>query len=362
MIRALVIGAGAVVDRLYCSALGRLEKAGAVRVAGVVDTNESRVRQIADRFRKSHAYLSCNEAFQADSYDLAIVASPPGLHADHACVALEHGCHVLCEKPMSVTSADARRMTAAAESAERTLGVALIRRFLPNFADVAALVSEGHLGDDLRFTYREGETYGWPVATGAAFERDRAGGGALMDRGVHMLDQLSWIFGEPTVEEAFDDSLVGGVETNSVVRLKFSNARGTLQVSWEYPLHNGLRIWGRFGEVVLDGTDIRTYRRRQGSSWTRVPARTDWPADMARTGGKRVRPGNNFACMELQLVAMLRCITYGEAFPVTGSQATRVQETIDDAYAVARPLSCLWLPEDEQRAARAMHWKAGESV
>ena len=135
-----------------------------------------------------------------------------------------------------------------------------------------------------------------------------------MDRGVHMLDQLSWIFGEPTVERPLMTASSAESETNSVVRLKFSNARGTLQVSWEYPLHNGLRIWGRFGEVVLDGTDIRTYRRRQGSSWTRVPARTDWPADMARTGGKRFWPGNNFACMELQLVAMLRCITYGEAF------------------------------------------------
>jgi predicted dehydrogenase len=362
MIRALLIGAGAVVEGLYCSALGRLEKAGAVRVVGVVDTNEPRARQIADRFRNSDVYLSCDDAFGASSYDLAIVASPPGLHADHACVALEHGCHVLCEKPMSVTSADARRMTAAAESAGRTLGVALTRRFYPNFADVAALVAEGHLGDDLRFTYREGDTYGWPVATGAAFQRDRAGGGALMDKGVHMLDQLSWILGEPTIEEALDDSLAGGVETNSVVGLKFPNARGTLQVSWEYPLYNGLRIWGGSGEVVLDGTDIRTYRRRQGSSWTRVPARTDWPADMARTGGKRVRPGNYFACMELQLVAMLRCIAYGEAFPVTGLQATRVQEIIDDAYAVARPLPCPWLPEEEQRAARAMHWKAAESV
>jgi predicted dehydrogenase len=361
MINALLIGAGAVVEGLYCSALRRLEKAGAVRVAGVVDTNEPRARQIADGFRNSLAFVSCDDAFGASSYDLAIVASPPGMHADHACVALEQGCHVLCEKPMSVTSADARRMTAVAESAGRTLGVALTRRFFSNFADVAALVAEGHLGDDLRFTYREGDTYGWPVATGAAFQRVSAGGGALMDKGVHMLDQLSWIFGEPTVAEAFDDSLAGGVETNSVVGLKFPNARGTLQVSWEYPLNNGLRIWGSSGEVALDGIDIRTYRRRQGSTWARIPARTDWPADMAPTGGKRVRPGNYFVCMELQLVAMLRCIAYGEAFPVTGAEATRVQATIDEAYAVAQPLPSPWLPDDEQRAARAMHWKAAES-
>jgi predicted dehydrogenase len=362
MTRALLIGAGAVVEQLYCDPLRRLEKIGAIQVTGVVDSDELRARRIAGRFKNSRAYPSCDDAFLTGSYELAIVASPPGLHADHSCVALEHGCHVLCEKPLSVSSDDALRMTAAASSAGRTLGVALTRRFFPNFADVAVLVAEGGLGDNLRFTYREGDTYNWPVATGAAFDRDRAGGGALMDKGVHMLDQLSWIFGDPTVDEAFDDSLAGGVETNSVVGLKFPKARGTLQVSWEYPLRNGLRIWGSSSEVVLDGTDIRTYRRRQGSTWTLVPARSNWPADMARTGGKRVRPGNYFDCMELQLVAMLRCITYGEAFPVTGSHATRVQEAIDDAYAIARPLPCPWLPEDEQRAARAMHWKAAGSV
>lgn len=362
MIKALIIGAGAVVEGLYCSALRRLERAGAIRVAGVVDKNESRAKQIAGRFQSSQQYSSSEEAFEKDSYTLTIVASPAGLHADHALVAMKHGSNVLCEKPLSAGSADARRMTTAAETAGRTLAVAMTRRFFPNFADVAALIEGGDLGDDLQFTYREGGAYDWPVATGASFERDRAGGGALIDKGVHMLDQLSWIFGSPTVEDAQDDSLAGGVEANSLVRLKFPKARGTLQVSWEYPLCNGLRIWGSAGEVVLDGTDIRTYRRRQGSTWTLVPARTDWPADMVRTGGKRIRSGNYFECIELQLVAMLRCIAYGEAFPVTASHATLIQEAIDNAYAIARPLPCPWLPEEQQRAARVSHWKAAISV
>lgn len=356
--RVLLIGAGAVVEGLYCAPLRRLEKAGAVRVAGVVDPDESRARQVAARFKGAGVYTYCEAAFGAGSYDLAIVASPPGLHADHTCLALEQGCHVLCEKPMTTTLCDAVRMNAAAEQAGRMLGVAFPRRFYANFADVAKLVATGQLGDDLRFTYREGDTYSWPVTTGAAFQRERAGGGALLDRGIHLLDQLSWIFGDPEVKRSFDDSLVGGVETNSLLELAFPRARGIMQVSWEYPLNNGLRIRGSAGEVMLDGQDIRTYRRRVDQGWERVPAQSTWPADMVRSGGRRARPGNHYACFELQLVAMLRCIAYGEPFPVPGLRAARIQETIDEAYAEAEPMACPWLSEAEQQAAHAKHWKA----
>jgi predicted dehydrogenase len=361
MIKALLIGAGAVVEGLYCAPLRRLEKDKAVRIAGVVDPNEPRGRQIAAQFKQARYFPDSGAAFGAGSYDLTIVASPPGLHADHACFALEQGSHVLCEKPMTITLPDAERMNAAAHRAGRVLGVAFTRRFFANFADVARLVADGELGDDLRFTYRDGDTYLWPAATDAAFQREKAGGGVLLDKGVHMLDQLSWIFGDAQVTRSFDDSLAGGVETNSLLELDFPRASGTMQVSWEYPLNNGLKIWGPSGEVALDGADIRTYRRRNKTGWMRVPAVTDWPADMARTGGKRLRPGNYYACVDLQLIAMLRCIAFDEPFPVTGLQAARIQSTIDQAYANAQPLASTWLSNDEQRAAQAMHWKAAGS-
>jgi predicted dehydrogenase len=359
MINALLIGAGAVVEEFYQAPLRRLEKAKAIQVLGVVDPNEARGRQIAGRFKRARSYSDCEEAFQDGSYDLAVIASPPGLHAEHACVAFEHGCHVLCEKPMTTTVADADRMIAAAAEADRVLGVAYPRRFYSKFADVARLVASGELGDELEFTYREGNTYGWQVATDAAFRRERSGGGALLDIGVHMLDQLTWIFGDPVVTRSFDDSLGNGVETNSLLALTFPRARGIMQVSWEYPLNNGLWIRGALGEVMLDGEDLRTYRRKTPQGWSLVPATTSWPTDLTPGGGKRIQPGNLRPCFDAELVAMLRCIRYGEAFPVTGVQAASVQKAIEQAYENAEALECSWLPEGEQVAARAKHWKAG---
>ncbi len=362
MIEGLLIGAGAVVDEHYRPALRRLEKLGAVRVTGVVDPDESRGKRIAAEFKRATYYPECGTAFAADSYDLAMVTSPAGLHADHAVAAFDHGCHVLCEKPMTTTMVDAYRMNAAADRAGRVLGVAYTRRFYASFADVAKLVASGELGDQLQFTYREGGTYGWPVTTDAAFRREKSGGGALLDKGVHVLDQLSWIFGDPVVERAFDDSLVGGVETNSILELAFPRARGTMHVSWEYPLNNGLRIWGSAGEVLIDLDEIRTYRRKTREGWMLMPAKTDWPADMVRRGGKRVRPVNYNLCFELQLTAMLRCIAYGEPFPVTGGQAASVQAAMARAYEIAEPIDCPWLSDAERVAARTKHWKGSRAV
>jgi predicted dehydrogenase len=359
MINVLLIGAGAVVEQFYQAPLRRLEKAKAIQVLGVVDPSEARGRQIAGRFKRARSYLDCEDAFHDGSYDLAIIASPAGFHADHACLAFEHNCHVLCEKPMATTVVDADRMNAAAAKADRVLGVAYPRRFYSNFADVARLVASGELGDELEFTYREGTTYNWRVATDAAFRRERSGGGALLDIGVHMLDQLTWIFGDPVVTRSFDDSLGNGVETNSLLALTFPRARGIMQVSWEYPLNNGLWIRGPLGEVMLDGGDLRTYRRKTPQGWSLVPTTTSWPTDLTPGGGKRIRPGNLSPCFDAELVAMLRCIRFGEAFPVTGVQAAGVQAAIEQAYENAEALECSWLPDDEQVAARAKHWKAG---
>jgi predicted dehydrogenase len=361
MINALLIGAGAVVEEFYRAPLRRLEKAKAIRVLGVVDPSEARGRQIASQFKRARSYSDCEAAFRDATYDLAIIASPPGLHADHACMAFEHGCHVLCEKPMTTTVADADRMNAAAAHADRILGVAYPRRFYSNFADVARLVAGGELGDELEFTFREGNTYGWPAATDAAFRRERSGGGALLDIGVHMLDQLTWIFGDPVVTRSFDDSFAGGVETNSLLELTFPRARGIMQVSWEFPLNNGLWIRGALGEVMLDGGDLRTYRRKTAQGWTLVPATTSWPTDLTPGGGKRIRPGNFRPCFDAELVAMLRCIRYGETLPVTGVQAASVQTAIEQAYERAEALDCPWLPDEERAAARAKHWKAAQS-
>lgn len=356
MTKVVVIGTGAVVDVLYQTPLKRLEKAGALRVMAVADVDEARGTRIAKRFRYARAFTDVEVAFDEMSYDLAVVASPASLHARHAIIALEHGCHVLCEKPMSTTLAEATRMNSASRQADRALCIAFPRRFWPTLADVASLVAQGELGDDLRFSYRDGEPYHWPITTAAAFQREQSRGGALLDMGVHLLDALTWIFGDDVeVEKVFDDGWAAGVDTNARLELVFPQARGVMQVSWEYPLNNGLRIRGSRGELVL-GRELSAYRRGSGAGWMQVPAATDWPSDTKQASGARLRPRTGQEVFQVQLVAMLRCIAYGESFPVNGIRAAGLQATIEESYRKSEPLDPIWLSETERRAARAGHW------
>jgi predicted dehydrogenase len=359
MIRLLLIGTGAVVEQHYGPALQRLERAGAIQILGLADPNEERARRIGRRFRRAQIFPSCEAAFRKTTYDLSLIASPPGLHVLHACTAFAHGCHVLCEKPMATSMRDARRMNEEATKSQRMLGVAFPRRFHAGFADVAKLIAGGALGDDIRFVYREGSPYNWNVSNGTFFQRRNSGGGALIDRGVHMLDQLNWLFGSPiVVERSFDDSLKGGVETTARLELAHPRARGIMQVSWDYPLKHGLHIRGTRGEVKLVGEDLLGYKHQTDDGWIRIRAQTDWPADLEEKGNKRIRPVDGNACFEAEIVAMLRSITYGEPFPVTGIGAEAVQKAISDAYNIMESLECPWLSHAEQTAARAMHWAA----
>lgn len=354
--KVVIIGAGAVVDSHYQTPLKRLEKAGALRVMAVADVDESRGTRIAKRFRHARAFTDVEVAFDEMSYDIAVIASPASLHAHHAIKAFEHGCHVLCEKPMSTTPAEATRMNSASTRADRALCIAFPRRFWPSLADVASLVAQGELGDDMRFSYRDGQTYHWPITTAAAFQREQSRGGALLDMGVHLLDALTWIFGDDVeVEKAFDDGWAPGVDTNARLELVFPRARGAMQVSWEYPLNNGLRIQGSRGELVL-GNELSVYRRRTAASWIQVPATTDWPSDTKQAGGERLRPRTAQEVFQVQLIAMLRCIAYEERFPVDGIRAAGLQATIEESYRKSEPLDPIWLSETERRAARARHW------
>jgi hypothetical protein len=101
---------------------------------------------------------------------------------------------------------------------------------------------------------------------------------------------------------------------------------------------------------------LTSYRRRTGKKWIRVPAVTDWPSDMKEVARRRLRPSTVLESFEVQLIAMLRSITFGEPFPVNGLRGVELQQTIEEAYRLSEPLDPRWLSESERIVARARHW------
>jgi predicted dehydrogenase len=353
-----IIGCGAVIEELHLSSLRRLARKQAIRVSMLIDPSKERMARLHRYFPEALCIEDIDRAFPRPAVSAALVASPPSLHRQHVQKALSHGCDVLCEKPLALTTADIAEMSGAADRHHHLLMVGMTRRFFPSLATAAELLQSGVLGEDLRFSCLEGGIYQWPIASDAPFGREAGGGGVLVDKGVHVLDSLHWLFGPMTVTQCQDDALAGGVEGNCRVQLSGKSCSGTMQLSWDQPIANGLFVRGSLGEMRVNPIEFRWIEaRRNGRPWERVPCKPRWPSNLYGARSQTSAPQVYEDCIYLQWVQFLRSVSYGEAVPVGPREAHAVALQIESAFAHARPLPQPWLDEAEQSVAYRRHWQ-----
>jgi predicted dehydrogenase len=130
--------------------------------------------------------------------DAVVVATPNALHAPQTIAALADGKHVLVEKPMSTTVAEADAMIAASEASGSRLMVAHCWRFRAEVIAMRERIAAGEFGDVVK-TRGYGMHAGWGPA-GWFTDRRLAGGGALLDMGVHAIDTARYLLGDPMPE------------------------------------------------------------------------------------------------------------------------------------------------------------------
>lgn len=179
-----VLGAGQI-SRLACP---EIQSHPAAEVVAVSDPHPTRLAELCATLGSARSYTDSRELCAASDIDAVYVATPNALHADLAVRALEHGKHVLVEKPFATSAAEAERMIDAAERAGKLLSVAMNQRFRADSQRVASLVRSGRLGDVYlakAFWYRR---TGIPKLGTWFGSKKLAGGGALYDIGVHLLD------------------------------------------------------------------------------------------------------------------------------------------------------------------------------
>lgn len=156
-------------------------------------------------------------AMLADSaIDAIDICTPTHTHPDLALAALEAGKHVLCEKPMARTAADAQKMVEAARQADRILMPAMCLRFWPEWAWLKNAVVSGRYGKVLsaRFT-RIAEPPAWGQST---FFDGRKSGGGLLDLHIHDTDFVQFLFGRPLAVESAGYTRVSGCIDHVVTR------------------------------------------------------------------------------------------------------------------------------------------------
>lgn len=356
-VRVGAIGCGAALENLYQHPLRRLAKRGWLQVVALVEPSERRRSWAQQAFPGAHVGADGASVLAEASVDLTVITSPPPLHAAHAEVALSLGSHVLCEKPLADSVAAGNRMLAQARSKGRLLGVGMTRRFYPCLAETRRWLQEGRLGRVHSYIYREGSVYGWPVTSDAPFRRATSGGGVLLDKGVHVLDLLGWLFGPAQLVRCEDDAWKDGVEGNSMVRMDHNGVVGQVQLSWDQDLNNGFVICGDKGELMMPiGPLSDLFFRQAGAMWQRVPTLADWPIDLERTSKRRGQARSYYECIDYQLVQVLRALVHGEPLPVTGEDGLATLRWVEAAYGQSSCMPQPWLPAAERDLSVLNHW------
>jgi predicted dehydrogenase len=354
-VRTIVVGCGAVAQRLYRKPLAQLAKQGLIDVVGLVDPASEHADEMSSALRRARHFTSLEDACRQTRPELTLVLTPPHLHCAQTLVALAHGSHVLCEKPMANSAADCRLMIVAAQQAKRVLAVGMIRRFFPAFARLRMLVKSGSLGRLQSFEYREGHKFEWAVTTPAAFKpRHKGGAGVLFDIGTHALDFLQSVFGSLEALEYADDA-AGGIDVNVAMRLRSASCDGQLQLSWETPLVNELRVKGSAAEAVL--RIDRFDQLAVGRAGAFVPQQIDsaFPVDLDGASPRRIVPLSYADAVTCQLVQVLRAISLGEQPAVDGSEGAACIGLLEQALSMSQPLPEPWLAPREQAAAARLH-------
>jgi predicted dehydrogenase len=223
----------------------------------------SRSREAADAFARSRdvrqAYATYDAVLDDESVEAVYVSLPNSMHCEWTIKALEAGKHVLCEKPLGMTVADAEEMIAVSREAGVMLGTAFCYRFNTQHLAALEMIEDGKLGT---LTYGRAQLSCWYPPIESAWRQDPAtgGGGSLIDMGGHLIDLLEMFFGELEAVSCFINNTVHAYESedSATAMLRFtSGALATVDAFFCIPdnaCKNVLEVYGSRGSIISTGT------------------------------------------------------------------------------------------------------------
>lgn len=253
MLNLGIIGLGVGVSHLRGA-----QRLANVRVKAVCDTNAEKLKTVAETYGIAETGTDYHFMLADPEIDGICVATPDQLHAEMVCAALRAGKHVLCEKPLSLHSAECREMIRTAEETGKILMVGQVCRLTPGFLKAKKLIDEGVLGElyfiESEYAHDYTEIGGW--RKDPALMRHPVTGG-----GCHPVDLLRWLTGcDP--EEVFSYSthralLDWPCDDSTIAVLKFREGlMGKILVSTGCKRAYTMRtvIYGTKGTLITDNT------------------------------------------------------------------------------------------------------------
>jgi predicted dehydrogenase len=343
-LRLALVGCGAISELYYGPALQEACKHTALEVVAFCDPTAARLDALLKFFPEAKGVTNLDELL-AFKPDLAVVASPPKFHAAQTNALLAAGVHVLCEKPMASSVAEAESMIAAAKAAKRVLAIGLFRRFFPALQMIQSLVADGSLGKPVSFRFAEGGVFNWPAASASFFQKQHSRGGVFLDLGVHVLDLVCWWFGEPA-SFTYEDDAMGNLEANSRLALTFPGGlTGEVRLSRDTPMNNRFVIEFERGRVTWKvGDGNRLDIRLNGAPFS-------FGGELRENGSPAATYHQSFVKQLLNFAAAARGT---EPVLVPGEEGIRSLRLIEASYAQKRLMPMPWLTEAEMKVAHQL--------
>jgi UDP-N-acetylglucosamine 3-dehydrogenase len=344
MIRLALAGAGAIAERAHIPAFLGIPE---IRIVALQSRTVEKAERVAGAMKtgeKPHIYRDYDEMLGRECPDAVGILTPNALHCEFTLKAIAAGAHVLVEKPMAPTVAEARRMVDAAKAAGRVLMVAMQRRFGGLERAIKRALEAGAIGTPqfVRSRLSHGGPELWAPGQNWFFERADAGGGAMLDLGVHIADLARWFLGE--VESVSGQvATLGkniGVEDNGAAILKFrSGAIGVIEASWtSRPPLSATEIYGSEGRIIAGypGLDV-SILKHDGS-----PVAGFAPQEILQ----EYNPRDWLAASRDLARAFVAAIDGIAAASPSGEDGLRAIEIIEACYRSSRSGAILKLPLD----------------
>jgi predicted dehydrogenase len=270
-----IVGAGGIAQAAHIPGYLKLE---GVKLAAVYDINAQRAKQVSEKYGMKNC-PTLEDMLADDTLDAVSICTWNNGHANAAILACKAGKHVLCEKPMAMTVAEAEEMKAASDANGKTFLMGMSSRFRPEAAILKEMADEGVFGDiyyaRATMLRRRGTPLGWFT------DVEKSGGGPVIDIGVHILDLTWYLMGRPKPVSlmahthykmgdyktkgvgrwsALDtDDLVFNVEDSAAGMIRFENGSSiNFDVSWAINGEAGYNthLYGDKAGAVLDPLEV----------------------------------------------------------------------------------------------------------
>jgi predicted dehydrogenase len=306
-----------------------------IPVAALCDIDEARAQALAKVHNIPRVYTDWREALERERPNVVSVCLPNTLHREPTIAALEAGAHVLCEKPLAISVAEAKEMFAAARRAGRVLMAAQHLRWESPARTIKKVIESGALGEIYHAEASALRRLGIPT-WGMFHQKSASFGGPMLDIGVHILDQTMWLLGNPKplavsaiVHHRFGhrpeiaaalgngwDPAKYDVEDSAIAFVRFEGGMSmVLRASWAAHLepYTGAMILGTEGGVTTSPPKLLHLRN----------------GVLADESYESVRPRNTY---EAQARGFISAITSEREPPVKEEETLNVQRILNAAY------------------------------